>query len=172
MATRNLQGPLFLLAVLLLSAVVAAHAQYSASGALKNIEYKLGCQGMSTSLQYMRGCGFNISLLKSLPTTKTTLLVPVNTAWGKLSSTVLAYLNKNPTKMWQVFAYHLLAGRYSAQELAAIPYSTQVVRLPTVVAQFGRPGSSSGASVKLSNVYVDIQVAVHGVDSVIVPTLI
>ncbi|CAI5523306.1 unnamed protein product, partial [Closterium sp. Naga37s-1] len=68
---------------------------------------------------------FNTTLLKSLPTMKTTLLVPVNAGWDKVSSKVLAYLRKNPTTMWQLFAYHLLAGRYTAQNLTAIPYNTQ-----------------------------------------------
>ncbi|CAI5489225.1 unnamed protein product, partial [Closterium sp. Naga37s-1] len=121
---RNLQGPLLLLAVLLLSALVAAHAQYSAPTALKNIESRLASNGMGTSLQYMRNCEFNQSLLRSLRArANTMLLVPLDSAWGKLRVKQLSYLRKNPTKMWQVFAYHMLAGYYTADGLAAIPFN-------------------------------------------------
>ncbi|CAI5466044.1 unnamed protein product [Closterium sp. Yama58-4] len=178
METRRFIGPVLLLAVLLLGALVAARAQYSSANALKQIEAALRRKKMTTTITYMRECGFNNTLVKNLPTSRATLLLPMNTGWNKLSAYTRNLIRKDPTKMWQVFAYHMLAGRYMYKELVKIPYNKligtghgdfKVRRFPTKLAQFGKPGTHGGAYVKVNNVYQDPHVAIHGVNNVMVP---
>ncbi|GJP76931.1 hypothetical protein CLOP_g7376 [Closterium sp. NIES-67] len=177
MAMRRLHAPL-LLAVLLLSALVAAHAQYSGLNALKRIEAALTRKKMTTTVTYMRECGFNDTLVVRLPESTTTLLLPMNTGWNKLSAYTRNLLRKDPKKMWQVFAYHMIAGRYMYKQLTRIPYnkllvtgyeSFKVRRFPTKLPQFGKPGTHGGAYVKVNNVYQDVHVAIHGVNNVMIP---
>ncbi|CAI5486991.1 unnamed protein product [Closterium sp. Naga37s-1] len=172
-------GPVLLLAVLLLGAIVAARAQYSPANALKQIEAALRRKKMTTTITYMRECGFNDTLVAKLPTSHATLLLPVNTGWNKLSAYTRNLIRKDPAKMWQVFAYHMLAGRYMYKELVKIPYNKLIVtghgdfkvrRFPTKLAQFGKPGTHGGAFVKVNNVYQDPHVAIHGVNNVMIPT--
>ncbi|GJP38841.1 hypothetical protein CLOM_g11475 [Closterium sp. NIES-68] len=178
MAMRRLHGPLLLAAVLLLSALVAARAQYSGADALKRIEAALRRNKMTTTITYMRECGFNDTLAGKLPTATTTLLLPMNVGWNKLSAATHNLIRKDTKKMWQVFAYHMIAGRYMYKQLAKIPFNTllatghdsfKVMRFPTKLAQFGKPGTQVGAYVKVNNVYQDVHVAIHGVNNVMIP---
>ncbi|GJP76930.1 hypothetical protein CLOP_g7375 [Closterium sp. NIES-67] len=169
---------ILVVAVIVLASASSAYAQYSGKFAVRAIENALRKKRLTTAITYLRKSGFNNTLAEKLPKDKMTFLVPINSAWNKMSSWARGQVRANNTKLWQIFAYHLVAERYTKVQLAWYPPGTQlptgmkkqfIRRLPTKDPQYAKPGQHRGAYIEMGEIFQDGHVIVHGVNNVIVP---
>ncbi|CAI6001734.1 unnamed protein product [Closterium sp. NIES-64] len=159
--------------VLCLAQVASAYTGY------QQMVAKLKKRGYSTALAAWQTSGLNNTLKQFLPTSKMTVLVPRNSAFSKLTGSFqYSKLKKNPKALLQVMAYHVFKQRFSNTTLQAVKVGTQFATLDykyvmlktgTKPARFTKKGAAGGAKIIAGDLYVDPQVIVHGVDTVIIP---
>ncbi|CAI7899967.1 unnamed protein product [Closterium sp. NIES-53] len=121
----------------------------------------------------------NNTLKQFLPTSKLTVFVPRNSAFDKLTGSFqYSKLKKNKVALLQVMAFHVLEQRFYDSTLEALKVGTQfatldykfvMVKSGTKPARFAKLGATGGLQIVQPDLYVDPQVIVHGVDTVIIP---
>ncbi|CAI5471506.1 unnamed protein product [Closterium sp. Yama58-4] len=140
---------------------------------------KLKKKGYSTSLAAWETSGLNNTLKKFLPTSQLTVLVPRNSAFGKLTGSFqYSKLKKNPKALLQVMSFHVWKQRFYESTLGTLAVGTQfgtldykyVMRKTGAKPQtFNKLGATGGLKIIDPDLYADRQVIVHGIDTVIIP---
>ncbi|GJP62169.1 hypothetical protein CLOP_g19261 [Closterium sp. NIES-67] len=169
-------------AALLLFAAVSVLCVAQAASAYTGYQQmvaKLKTRGFSTTLAAWKTSGLNNTLKEILPTSKMTIFAPINSAFNKLTGSFqYSELKKNPKALLQVMAYHVSKQRFYDSTLQALPVKTQLatidykfvlVKTRTKPASFSKPGAVGGLKIVAPDLYVDPQVIVHGVDTVVIP---
>ncbi|CAI5457860.1 unnamed protein product [Closterium sp. Yama58-4] len=171
--------PVLLLVLVAAVSVLCLVQVASAYTGYQQMIAKLKTKGYSTALAAWQTSGLNNTLKQWLPTSQMTILVPRNSAFSKLTGSYqYSKLKKNPKALLQVMAFHVWKQRFSSSTLEAIKVGTQFGTLDykyvmrksgTKPARFTKLGASGGAKIIAADLYVDPQVIVHGVDTVIIP---
>ncbi|CAI6012894.1 unnamed protein product [Closterium sp. NIES-65] len=170
------------LATLLLFAVVSLQCVAQVTPAYTGYQQlvaKLTKKKYTTALAAWQMSGLNNTLKKYLPTAKMTVFVPRNSAFDKLTGSFhYSKLKKNRPALLQVMSFHVLKQRFYDSTLQALKVGTQfgtldykfvMVKAGTKPARFTKLGATGGLQIVEPDLYVDPQVIVHGVDTVIIP---
>ncbi|GJP35767.1 hypothetical protein CLOM_g20294 [Closterium sp. NIES-68] len=172
---RGVATPLILavVSVLFLAQVASAYTGY------QQMIAKLKTKGYSTALAAWQVSGLNNTFKQYLPTSKLTVFAPRNSAFSKLTGSFqYSKLKKNPKALLQIMSYHVLKQRFYNSTLQKLPVKTQfatldykyvLVKTRTKPAAFAKPGATGGLKIIAPDLYVDPQVIVHGVDTVVIP---
>ncbi|CAI5457861.1 unnamed protein product [Closterium sp. Yama58-4] len=136
----------------------------------------------STAIAAWETSGLNNTLQEWLPKSQMTIFVPRNSAFDKLTGSFqYSRLKKNPKALLQVMSYHVLSQRFYKSAIDALKVGTRfgtldykfvMVKSADKPSKFTKPGASGGLQIVVPDLYVDPQVIVHGVDTVIIPPAI
>ncbi|CAI7787456.1 unnamed protein product [Closterium sp. NIES-53] len=167
---------LLLVAVVSLLCVTQVASAYTG---YQQLVAKLTRKKYTTALAAWQTSGLNNTLKQFLPTSKLTVFVPRNSAFDKLTGSFqYSKLKKNKVALLQVMAFHVLEQRFYDSTLEALKVGTQfatldykfvMVKSGTKPARFAKLGATGGLQIVQPDLYVDPQVIVHGVDTVIIP---
>ncbi|CAI7794674.1 unnamed protein product [Closterium sp. NIES-53] len=174
MAIRSVR--LLLLTVALVSLASTAAAAYNAVAGLKAIETALKNKNYQSAVTLMKTSQFNNTLVTILPKYKVTLLVGQTKAFGKLSN--WASIKKNAHTGFQIAAFNMLGDIHTKKAMQGYPvgktfstgdYNYLQTKLKSAGKNIMLGTSTSSGSIVDWTLYMDAQVIIHGVDTVIMP---
>ncbi|GJP35766.1 hypothetical protein CLOM_g20293 [Closterium sp. NIES-68] len=159
--------------VLCVAQIASAYTGYEQmTGKLKKKNYSVALAAWEIS-------GLNNTLRQYLPSSQMTVLVPSNSAFGKLKGSLqYTKIRKNPKLLLQIVSYHVLKKRFFNADFQTLPVKTQfstidykytLAKSGDKPATFNKPGAGGGLKIVDPAIYVDKQVVVHGVDTVVIP---
>ncbi|CAI5478535.1 unnamed protein product [Closterium sp. Yama58-4] len=166
---------LLLLTIALVSLASTA-AAYDAAAGLKAIEAALKTKNYQSAITLMKTSKFNDTLLTILPKYKVTLLVGQTKAFGKLSN--WAAIKKNAHTGFQIAAFNMLGDLHTKKAMQGYPvgktfgtgdYNYLQTKLKSAGKKIMIGTSTSNGSIVDWTLYMDAQVIIHGVDTVIMP---
>ncbi|CAI5486992.1 unnamed protein product [Closterium sp. Naga37s-1] len=174
MAIRSVR--LLLLTVALVSLASTAAAAYNAVAGLKAIETALKNKNYQSAVTLMKTSNFNATLVTILPKYKVTLLVGQTKAFGKLSN--WASIKKNAKTGFQIAAFNMLGDLHTKKSMLGYAvgktfgtgdYNYLQTKLKSAGKKIMLGTSTSNGSIVDWTLYMDAQVIIHGVDTVIMP---
>ncbi|CAI5466043.1 unnamed protein product [Closterium sp. Yama58-4] len=174
MAIRSVR--LLLLSIALVSLASTVAAAYDAVAGLKKIETALKAKNYQSYITLMKTSKFNNTLVTILPKYKVTLLVGQTKAFGKLSN--WEAIKKNAHTGFQIAAFNMLGDLHTKKAMTGYAvgktfgtgdYNYLQTKLKSAGKKIMIGTSTSNGSIVDWTVYMDAQVIIHGVDTVIMP---